>query len=467
MIAAGSLCVTQTGNRSEGDPMKERVHLYVSKKNPLVWLATLCLLASIAARAILFSQPEQTGLWLQLILPGLATVLLILICLSSGQERLYKTAIPVWILGLCFAWPAPTFDAPVFACAFLFCAVYTRLIDGHHHRFWLLLLYAGALVGSYVTRGRLPDYLWVIGLLIFLPAIQTHRDGQYHPTWGDRSEGRRIRNIPPMAMVEPFLMPNRTGSSNLFTESIEITEADNYVHRKRREGMAGLGLTHVLITAYVRTVAKYPALNRFIAGQKLYSRGEDIAMCMTVKKELTLSAPDTVIKVHFNPQDTIDDVFRKFNDMVDEVKNSPLDSGMDNAAAVLAYIPGPLLKVAVWLLKLLDYFGLLPAFLLEVSPFHGTVFFTSMASLGIRPVFHHLYDFGTIPVFCAFGKKRRAEEPVNGELVKRKYMDVTFNLDDRTCDGFYYAAALKYLMRLIRHPELLELPPEQVEQDIP
>ena len=448
--------------------MEKRTHLYVNRKNVMVWLSALCLLASATARVALFSQMDRAGLWLQIILPGFAAVLLALMCLISGQEMLYKTAIPVWVLGLCYAWwPLHTLNVPVFIFTFLFCVGYARIIDGHKHRFWLLSLYAGALGGLYVTDGRLPDYLWVVGLMILLPAIRVHEDGKYHPTWGDRSEGRRIRSMPPMAMVEPFLMPNRTGSSNLFSEAIEITEVENYVHRKRREGMSGLGVTHVLIAAYVRMIAKYPAINRFIAGQKIYSRGEDIAMCMTVKKELSISAPDTVIKVHFTPRDTIEDVFHKFNAMVEEAKNTPLESGMDNAAAVLAYIPGPLLKLAVWLLKVLDYFGLLPAFLLEVSPFHGTVFFTSMASLGIRPVFHHLYDFGTVPVFCAFGKKRRAEELVNGEIVKRRYMDVTFNLDDRTCDGFYYASALKYLMRLFSHPELLDLPPEQVEQDIP
>ena len=448
--------------------MKERIHLYTSKKNPFVWLCALCLLASVAARVVLFSQMDRAGLWLQIILPGFAAILLALMCLISGQEMLYKTAIPVWILGLCYAWwPPHTLNVPVFIFTILFCVGYTRIIDGHKHRSWLLALYAGALGGLYVTHGRLSDYLWVVGLLLLLPAIRVHEDGKYHPTWGDRSEGRRIRSMPPMALVEPFIMPNRTGSSNLFSEAIEITEVENYVHRKRREGMPGLGVTHVLIAAYVRMIAKYPAINRFIAGQKIYSRGEDIAMCMTVKKELSISAPDTVIKVHFTPHDTIEDVFKKFNAMVEEAKNTPLESGMDNAAAVLAYIPGPLLKLAVWLLKVLDYFGLLPAFLLEVSPFHGTVFFTSMASLGIRPVFHHLYDFGTVPVFCAFGKRRRAEELVNGEIVKRRYMDVTFNLDDRTCDGFYYASALKYLMRLLSHPEMLDLPPEQVEQDIP
>ena len=447
--------------------MKKRSHFYVSKKNPFVWLSTLCLLASAAARAVLFSQMGPASLWLQIILPGLALVLLALMCLFAGEERLYKTAIPVWILGLCYVWPTHTLNMPVLACTLLFCVAYTRIMDGHLHQLWLLCECLGSLGGLYVTHGHLPDYLWIAGLLILLPAIRVHTDNTYHPTWGDRSEGRRIRSTPPMSLVEPYLMPNRTGSGNLFAEAIEITPVEEYIRRKRREGMTGVGITHVLIAAYVRMIAKYPAINRFIAGQKLYSRGNDIALCMTVKKELTLSAPDTVIKVHFSPHDTIEDIFQKFNTTVEEAKTTPLDSGMDNAAAVLSYIPGPLLKAAVWLLRLLDYFGLLPAFLLEVSPFHGTVFFTSMASLGIRPVFHHLYDFGTIPVFCAFGKKRRVEELVNGEVVKRKYLDITFNLDDRTCDGFYYASALKYLVRILSDPDVLDLPPEQVEQDIP
>jgi len=447
--------------------MGKKIHLYVSRRNLFVWLSSLCLLASVAARVALFSQAELTGLWLSLVLPGLATILLALMCLLSGMEMLYKTAFPVWILGLCYAWPTHARSLPVLACTLLFCVAYARIVDGHLHRIWLLCECLGALGGLYVTVSHLPDYLWVAALVLLLPAIRVHSDGKYHPTWGDRSEGRRIRSIPPMALVESYIMPNRTGAGNLFSESVEITQIEEYIRRKRREGMTGVGITHVLIAAYIRMIAKFPALNRFIAGQKLYSHGDDISLCMTVKKELSLAAPDTVIKVHFSPSDTIEDVFKKFNALVDEVKTTPLESGMDNAAAVLSYIPGPLLKMAVWLLRFLDYFGLLPAFLLEVSPFHGSVFFTSMASLGIRPVFHHLYDFGTVPVFCAFGKKRREEELVNGEIMKRKYLDLTFNLDDRICDGFYYASALKYLMRIFSNPDMLDLPPEQIESDIP
>ena len=222
-----------------------------------------------------------------------------------------------------------------------------------------------------------------------------------------------------------------------------------------------------MLASYVRALCKYPALNRFISGQKVYSRGDDIQYCMTVKKEMTSSAPDTVIKVHLNPRDTADDVYKKLQDAVDNIKNTPLDSSFDNTAAAFTMIPGVLLKFAVWVLKTMDYFGLLPGFLLEVSPFHGSLFFTSMGSLGIPPIFHHLYDFGNLPVFGAFGMKRRATEVLeDGTVVQKKYVDVKFTLDERIVDGFYYAAFFKHYKRLLMHPEILDNPPEEVLSDI-
>ena len=144
-----------------------------------------------------------------------------------------------------------------------------------------------------------------------------------------------------------------------------------------------------------------------------------------------------------------------------------MDSDFDNTARALTLIPGVFLKFTVWLLRTLDYFGLLPKFLLEVSPFHGSVFFTSMGSLGIPAIYHHLYDFGNLPVFGAFGCKRRANEVLaDGTVVQRKYVDLKFCLDERIVDGFYYATVFKYLKRLLQHPDVLDQPPEEVNRDI-
>lgn len=462
--------------------MEKRIHLYVSNKHPAAWLMTLCMAASVVSRTLLFSRVPGVRVGWQIVLPVSAAIVYALIALLCGKEMFYKTAIPVWLLGICLGVQCytlmaktPLLLAMVYICILFFCIAYTYITSGRIHYPWLLLfLYLAEVAAMAYLYWQtafglllLPDFLMVLGMVVLLFAIKVHNDGKYHPTWGDRLDGRRIRSTPALDQVSPYIMVNRMGANNLFSESVEISETERYIHRKRKEGLTGFGLTHVIIAAYVRTVAKYPALNRFISGQKLYSHGEDIALCMTVKKELSASSPDTVIKTHLNPHDTAADIYRKFNEQVQEAKNTPLDSGVDNTAGILTLIPGLVLKFVVWLLKTLDYFGLLPAFLLEISPFHGSAYFTSMGSLGIRPVYHHLYDFGNIPVFCAFGRKRRAEEISDGEIVVRKYVDLKFNLDERICDGYYYAALIKYFTRLLSHPDLLDLPPETVVEDIP
>src|SRR5699024_936401 len=98
--------------------------------------------------------------------------------------------------------------------------------------------------------------------------------------------------------------------TNFFADTIEISAMERYIRQKRREGMSNFGLTHVLLAGYVRTVAKYPGLNRFLAGQKVYSRGDDIQFCMTAKKEMSSDAPDSVFKLHLAPTDTAQDVYR-------------------------------------------------------------------------------------------------------------------------------------------------------------
>ncbi len=466
--------------------MERRIHFYVSRKNPLTWLMALCLVGSAVARIVIpgvKGTGESLEVWSQIILPVAATVLYVLIALTSGKEFFYKTAIPAWLLAAYYALRPHTFITNQFVLALyiialvFFCLVYTAITAGRSKHVWLLLpLFAAPLagLGYYYQTAQphwtelLPDALLFAGLLMLVFAIRMHPIGEYHPTWGDRTDGRRLRTLPPMSQVSPYIMTNRNGSTNLFTESCEITHVERYIRQKRREGLTNFGLTHVLLACYVRTVAKYPALNRFLSGQKVYSRGNDIQYCMTIKKEMRADSPDTVIKVHLTPYDTAEDVYNKLNAAVEKERASAaLDSSFDNTAGLLTLIPGVVLKFTVWLLRTLDYFGLLPKFLLEVSPFHGSLFFTSMGSLGIPPIYHHLYDFGNLPVFVAFGCKRRALEiQEDGSVVQRKYLDMKFSLDERIVDGYYYAAFFKHYKRCLQRPEILDLPPEEVLTDI-
>ena len=285
--------------------------------------------------------------------------------------------------------------------------------------------------------------------------------------FGDRSDGYRLRSLQPMSKVSPYIMPNRSGASVYFHESIEITEAENYIRKKRNQGLKNFGFMHLLLAAYVRVISQRPQANRFLSGQRVYSHGDDIVVNLTIKREMTLEAEETIVKMHFTPTDTADDIYYKLQKLIEENKEVNPDSNFDNTAKIFNYIPGLVLKFAIWFLKLLDYFGLLPKKLIEVSPFHGSMFITSMGSLGVPPVFHHLYDFGNIPVFLSFGAKyKKTELKPDGTPVQKKYIDYNIVCDERICDGFYLASSFKLFKTYFRNPHILDEKPATVAHDV-
>lgn len=279
-------------------------------------------------------------------------------------------------------------------------------------------------------------------------------------------DGRRIKSGIPMDSVSPFLMPNRTGASNTFFTTVDIEKCEQLIRKKRLEGMAGIGMIHILMASYIRVVSQLPGINRFIRGQRLYAR-KGIEICMVVKKELKLNSPETVVKLYAKPDDTLTAVYNNLTEEIEKNRAEGDTNNMDTAARVLVSLPRLILRMAVGLLKSLDYFGLLPRFLTKLSPFHGSLFITNLGSLGIPPVFHHLYDFGNLPVFIALGAKRTVYETTSdGEVVKHRLIDITVVCDERICDGHYYATAFKKLKKTLENPEQLLIPPEKVVEDI-
>ena len=282
--------------------------------------------------------------------------------------------------------------------------------------------------------------------------------------WGDRKDGRRLRTLPPMTRLMPFIMPRRYDACNLFTTSFDVTAADRYCHKKIREGLDHFNFMHLIIAAYVRAVSQYPALNRYISGQRVYSRNE-ITVVMTIKKSMKLESPDTCIKVTFAPDDTAEEVYEKFNRVIQENQASEdSKSGFDRIMDFFTKFPRPVLRGVVSLVKWFDYHSIC---LLPDLPFYGSMIITSMGSLGIPAIYHHLYDFGNLPVFLAFGKKYyKIDAQKDGTLVKRKHIDLKVVTDERICDGYYYATAFKYMNDIIKHPEVLDRRPDKVVEDI-
>ncbi len=297
--------------------------------------------------------------------------------------------------------------------------------------------------------------------------ILTYDTPAYKPRkkrFGDRRDGRRLKTLPAMSYVMPYIMKVRADSQNHFEDVIDITNIEHYLDKKHREGYTDMTLLHVLIAAYLRVVADRPGLNRFISGQKIFAR-KNIECVMTIKKELSLESPDTCIKVELDPRDSIYNVYKKFQKTAIAAVNETTD--FDNTAKALIKLPGLVLRAAVGFLRFLDYIGLLPKALLKVSPFHGSMIITSMGSLGIPAIYHHLYDFGNLPIFISYGSIFSADA-IKRDGTRERHHFVTLKVvtDERICDGYYYASSFKRLKRYLQHPEILDETLESVVEDV-
>ncbi len=270
--------------------------------------------------------------------------------------------------------------------------------------------------------------------------------------FGDRKEGRLLRSLPGYSKFIPFIMPQRNDRSIHYEESFEITELDRRLRKLRVEGFKGIGMLHFLIAAYIRCISMLPGVNRFVVGRRIYARN-NIEIIMTVKRSITLDATETSIKVQFEPTDTIFDVYRKMNEKINEIKTSDDSNNTEEVADFFARMPRFLIRFAIMLLRIGDYFGILPQSLLNASPFHGSMIITDLGSLRIGPVYHHIYNFGTLPVFIAFGSKyHKYEINSKGQVVDNKYIDTKLVLDEGIVDGHYYAQLLQAMRYMFQHP---------------
>ena len=137
------------------------------------------------------------------------------------------------------------------------------------------------------------------------------------------------------------------------------------------------------------------------------------------------------------------DVYRRLSEAVDAVKADVAVSEPERIAGLLARLPRPFLRLAVAVLRLLDYFDWLPRAWLDASPFHGSLTVLDMGSLGVVPADPRMADFGNVPCGISFGAKRKLREPDGtASGAERHYVDYRIAVDGRIADSYYFASAL-------------------------
>ena len=194
----------------------------------------------------------------------------------------------------------------------------------------------------------------------------------------------------------PYVMPKRYDAQNWAEENLDEDAIRDYIRAKRREGRS---VTHMslLVSAYYRAVLKNPKINYFVMNRRIYKRNH---FCFSF----------VILKTR----------------------------------AVFA--------LAIFL----DRHNLLPRSIIELSPFHTSLFVTNLASINTPCIFHHCYEFGTTSVFVCMG--RPVPDPLAPEGVRKKIMPMSVVMDERIATGIEYSRFFAELFRNLKHPESLEEP---------
>ena len=280
--------------------------------------------------------------------------------------------------------------------------------------------------------------------------------------FGDRYDGYRLRNVDPIYQLVPVIMRSRLDSQVLYDDYVDIAELERFVNAQRAGGLPGLRTIHVILAALLRVISQKPRINRFIAGKKLYARSE-VRFSMAVKRAWNEDAESTEILPEFELDDTLSDVVAKTEKAISGIKSDDAPTDTDFVAKIFSFCPTFLKSFAVFAVRSLDKVGLMPRVIHKASPFHSSVFITDVGSLGVPPVYHHLYEFGTTSAFLSVGKKDVFPQALaEGEVVGRRMLHLRYVIDERICDGYYFASAIKLMNKLLKNPQVLLKKPELV-----
>ena len=280
----------------------------------------------------------------------------------------------------------------------------------------------------------------------------------YKKRWGDRRDARWVREVDGMHAVMPHLMPKRTDAEVYLAAKMDVTAALAYIEQKNEgEEEYRATLFHCFIMAIAKTVYLRPLLNRYISGRRVYQR-DKITLGFVVKKRFEDHSEESLMVTEALEDWTLTEVTKKVVGKVHTVRGQ--DSfGLDDTLDLLEKLPRPIMMLAMWGFRTLDFFGKMPKALTDEDINYSTVALSNLGSIRCPAVYHHLNNYGNNSIMVTIGTIHKEEvfQP-DGSRAVRDIVDVGVTLDERIADGFYFGRSWKIVQYLLNEPQLLDRP---------
>ena len=283
--------------------------------------------------------------------------------------------------------------------------------------------------------------------------------------FGDRRDGRLLRELDAMHFIVPLIYPNRCDNEAYISERIDITNLNAYLKKKNEnETEFPYTMFHVVVAALVKTLTLRPKMNRFICNKNIYQR-DKVSASFVVKKKFADEAQEGLAIVRAKDEDTLDTIHEYIRSQVMFCRDDSKVDRSTDSMEILNKMPRFLAKFLVWIITKMDKHGWCPDFLIGTDPYYASVIISNLGSIKLKCGYHHLTNWGTCSVFCIIGEKKLSPFfDENGNVEMRETLDLGITIDERLADGYYYSKSIRLLKHLLENPELLERPVnEEVE----
>lgn len=250
----------------------------------------------------------------------------------------------------------------------------------------------------------------------------------------------------------PALMPTRNGSAVFFEQKVRVEGTERFVQAVRAAHPdVHVTVFEVLLWALAHTFDRHPNINRFVAGGRLYDR-TGIWISFTVKTELSEAGTLLEVKHRFDPTQDFVELAHELEAAVAAAR-AGAEGLADKELELFLHLPSPLRRGVVRLAGAANAVNLLPRAFIDGDPFFASAFATNLGSVGLDAAFHHLYEYGTIPVFVTLGRIHDDVVAVDGASTVARVATVRFTYDERVEDGLYAGRALEDFRAMLEDPE--------------
>jgi hypothetical protein len=264
-----------------------------------------------------------------------------------------------------------------------------------------------------------------------------------------RPDGVLVGKVHPYRKLLGYIMPTRNEAVVYFDDYVNAEPMLRYL--KETKDTLAADVTHVFVAAFFRAIKTVPRMNQFVVGRRLYRRkGQFITFSMK-RKMMDRKAKLSAVKAELTEGMTFKDLCEFINGQV-VVERSGKKTYSDKELDLLKWIPRPALRFVVGLLRVLDYYNLVPGFFIRGDAMYTSVFCANLGSLKMRAGYHHLFEWGTAPLFIMAGAIEDRAVVRDGEVVVQPTLHIRFSYDERIDDGLTASDGINWARTVMEDP---------------